>query len=160
WSFRTLWETNILEESLARDFFVSVLLLRNVTRCNDSSPIMANPSIILSDFQACCCSSTVKVSDFGKLARWRADGVDVLLLSWLFSHGELIATNLTQMEIHNGASTSFWFDVWDVWYPLGKLINLTGLRGCIDLGLHIQVTGICSAVLSLQKKQRRASNYN
>ncbi|KAH0931468.1 hypothetical protein HID58_008585, partial [Brassica napus] len=42
--------------------------------------IMANPSIILSDFQACCCSSTVKVSDFVKLARWRADGVDVLLL--------------------------------------------------------------------------------
>ncbi|CAF2094707.1 unnamed protein product [Brassica napus] len=42
---------------------------------------MANPSIILSDFQACCCSSTVKVSDFVKLARWRADGVDVLLLS-------------------------------------------------------------------------------
>ena len=71
-----------------------------------------------------------------------------------------MAENLTQMEIHNGASTSFWFDVWDVWYPLGKLINLTGLRGCIDLGLHIQVTGICSAVLSLQKKQRRASNYD
>ncbi|CAF2106110.1 unnamed protein product [Brassica oleracea] len=42
--------------------------LRNVTRCNDSSPIMANPSMVLSDLQACRCSSTVKVSDFGKRA--------------------------------------------------------------------------------------------
>ncbi|KAF3537547.1 hypothetical protein F2Q69_00021085 [Brassica cretica] len=54
--------------------------------------IMANPSIVLSDLQAFRCSSTVKVSGFRKRAQWRADGVDMLLLSWFFSHGELIAT--------------------------------------------------------------------
>ncbi|KAF2565663.1 hypothetical protein F2Q68_00024698 [Brassica cretica] len=65
---------------------------RNLLLELSSCRIMANPSIVLSDLQACRCSSTVKVYDFRKRARWRADGVDMLLLSWLFSHGELIAT--------------------------------------------------------------------
>ena len=34
-------------------------------------------------------------------------------------------------------NTSFWFDTWS---PLGKLIDLTGARGCIDLGINIDAT--------------------
>ncbi|KAL0731255.1 hypothetical protein Bca4012_027349 [Brassica carinata] len=43
------------------------LTFSSVTRCNDSLWISIYK-------KACCCSSTVKVSDFGKLAHWRADG--------------------------------------------------------------------------------------
>ncbi|XP_048637544.1 uncharacterized protein LOC125609956 [Brassica napus] len=48
-----------------------------------------------------------------------------------------LALQFTQMEVHNGLLTSFWFDQWS---HLGVLINLTGERGCIDLGISINTT--------------------
>lgn len=48
-----------------------------------------------------------------------------------------LASALTQVEIQSGTKTSFWFDSWS---PLGRIIDITGTRGCIDLGLPINAT--------------------
>lgn len=39
---------------------------------------------------------------------------------------------MTKMEVNSGASTSFWYENWS---PLGQLIELTGDRGSMDLGI-------------------------
>lgn len=43
----------------------------------------------------------------------------------------------TNAKIRNGVSTSFWYDEWN---PLGRLINLTGIRGCIDKGIQLHTS--------------------
>lgn len=43
-----------------------------------------------------------------------------------------LAIQLTRKEINSGASTSFWYEKWS---PLGQLIELTGDRGSMDLGI-------------------------
>lgn len=48
-----------------------------------------------------------------------------------------LAIDLTQVEVQSGARTSFWFDKWT---PLGRIIDLTSYRGCIDLGIPINAT--------------------
>lgn len=48
-----------------------------------------------------------------------------------------LASTLTQVEVQSGTKTSFWFDSWS---PLGRIIDLTGFRGCIDLGIPINAT--------------------
>lgn len=48
-----------------------------------------------------------------------------------------LAVQLTKMEVNNGSKTSFCFDQWS---QLGILINLTGERGCISLGIPINAT--------------------
>lgn len=40
-----------------------------------------------------------------------------------------LAQSFTRVEVRSGTSTSFWFDEWN---QMGKLITLTGKRGCID----------------------------
>ena len=45
-----------------------------------------------------------------------------------------LAMPLTRVEVCNSSTTSFWYDKWS---QLGVLINLTGERGCIDLGVSI-----------------------
>lgn len=57
--------------------------------------------------------------------------------SWLWNKilkYRTMAHTLTKVEVGSGASVSFWFDNWSL---LGRLIDLTGTRGCIDLGIQI-----------------------
>lgn len=44
---------------------------------------------------------------------------------------------LTNKEISSGANTSFWYEKWS---PLGQLIELTGERGMMDLGIPKNAT--------------------
>lgn len=62
-----------------------------------------------------------------------------------------LAQQFTQMEVHNGEMTSFWFDRWS---QLGVLINLTGERGCIDLGIPLNAS-IKVAVHSYRRRRHR-----
>lgn len=62
-----------------------------------------------------------------------------------------LAFPLTRVEIESGSSTSFWFDIWS---PLGKLIDLTGARGCIDLGINIDAT-VEHVVQSYRQRRHR-----
>lgn len=43
----------------------------------------------------------------------------------------------TKKEINSGANTSFWYEKWS---PLGQLIELTGERGSMDLGIPKNAT--------------------
>ncbi|KAL1218023.1 hypothetical protein V5N11_012222 [Cardamine amara subsp. amara] len=47
------------------------------------------------------------------------------------------ATDFVKNEVQNGRSISFWFDNWS---SLGLLIELTGQRGCIDMGITLHAT--------------------
>lgn len=48
-----------------------------------------------------------------------------------------LACDLTKVEIRSGTKTSFWYDTWS---QLGRIIDITGSRGCIDLGIPITAT--------------------
>lgn len=48
-----------------------------------------------------------------------------------------LAMQLTNKEISSGANTSFWYEKWS---PLGQLIELTGERGMMDLGIPKNAT--------------------
>lgn len=48
-----------------------------------------------------------------------------------------VARPLHKMEVKSGNSTSFWYDDWS---QMGRLIDLTGPRGVIDLGIPLQAT--------------------
>ncbi|KAG7563869.1 Reverse transcriptase zinc-binding domain [Arabidopsis suecica] len=43
-----------------------------------------------------------------------------------------VAKSLCKVEVGNGELTSFWYDSWS---PLGRLIEVTGERGLIDMGI-------------------------
>ncbi|XP_013639448.1 PREDICTED: uncharacterized protein LOC106344668 [Brassica oleracea var. oleracea] len=57
------------------------------------------------------------------------------------------------MEVNSGSSTSFWFDKWS---QLGVLINLTGERGCIRLGIPINAT-VERVVHTYRRRRHRSS---
>lgn len=63
-----------------------------------------------------------------------------------------IAEGFTKVDIQSGSETSFWFDDWN---PLGKLINITGVRGCIDLGISIDAT-VEKAIQTYRPRRHRA----
>lgn len=52
-------------------------------------------------------------------------------------HLRPLAKQLTRMEVNSGSSTSFWYDIWS---PLGKLVELTGEIGSMDLGILLNTT--------------------
>lgn len=64
-----------------------------------------------------------------------------------------LARQLTRVELNEGSSTSFWFDKWS---QLGVLIDLTGERGCIDLGIPLNAT-VERAVQSYRRRRHRVS---
>lgn len=75
--------------------------------------------------------------------------------SWLWKKilkHRTTAQALTRVEVKNGAQTSFWFDIWS---PLGRIFDLTGSRGCIDLGLNINIT-VELAVLQYRRRKHRS----
>ena len=60
--------------------------------------------------------------------------------SWMWKkllHLRPLASQLTKVEVNSGSTISFWFERWS---QLGKLIELTGERGCIILGIPINAT--------------------
>lgn len=48
-----------------------------------------------------------------------------------------IAHKLTMVEVRSGTTVSLWYDIWS---PMRRLKDLTGMRGCIDMGIHINDT--------------------
>ena len=72
-------------------------------------------------------------------SRWSM-GSHSTLGSWiwrrLLKHRET-ARNLCKVDVNNGVNMSFWFDNWS---DKGRLINLTGSRGVIDLGISRHMT--------------------
>lgn len=60
--------------------------------------------------------------------------------SWMWKkllHLRPFAAQLTKMEVDSGSTTSFWFDNWS---QLGRLIEITGERGCIIVGIPLNYT--------------------
>jgi len=67
-----------------------------------------------------------------------------------------LAAGFIQTEVQNGRSTSFWFDNWS---HLGRLIERTGQRGCIDMGFTLHAT-VSEAVLRHKKRRHRIDTLN
>ncbi|OAP07106.1 hypothetical protein AXX17_AT2G19500 [Arabidopsis thaliana] len=67
-------------------------------------------------------------------------GTHSTLGSWirrrLLKHRE-VAKSFCKIEVNNGVNTSFWFDNWS---EKGPLINLTGARGAIEMGISRHMT--------------------
>lgn len=61
-----------------------------------------------------------------------------------------LALQLTKVEINSGSTTSFWLDNWS---DLGVLIEFTGGRGCVELGIPINAT--VERVIQTYKIRRR-----
>ncbi|CAA7047329.1 unnamed protein product [Microthlaspi erraticum] len=56
-----------------------------------------------------------------------------------------------KVEVHNGQRTSFWYDNWS---PLGTLIDITGPRGFIDLGITSSKS-VADALTGLGRRRHR-----
>lgn len=41
------------------------------------------------------------------------------------------------MEVRNGQASSFWYDVWS---DMGRLLDLTGVRGCVDMEISLRAS--------------------
>ena len=65
-----------------------------------------------------------------------------------------LAMQLLQKEINSGSTTSFWYEKWSA---LGQLIELTGERGCMDLGIPINST-VENAVQLYRGRRHRVHN--
>ncbi|KAL0874206.1 hypothetical protein Bca101_023911 [Brassica carinata] len=65
-----------------------------------------------------------------------------------------LARQFSQMEVGDGSTVSFWFDNWS---PLGRVVELTGSRGCIDLGIPIHAT-VERAVQQFRQRRYRSNN--
>lgn len=47
------------------------------------------------------------------------------------------AKDFHRMELKDGQGTSFWNNAWS---DMGRLIDLTGVRGCIDMGIRLNAS--------------------
>ena len=68
----------------------------------------------------------------------------------------VLASGFVKHEVESGKSTSFWFDNWS---KLGRLIETTGQRGCIDMGITLHTT-VAEAVVSHRKRHHRFDTLN
>ncbi|CAA7032183.1 unnamed protein product [Microthlaspi erraticum] len=66
------------------------------------------------------------------------------------------ARRFFKMEVRNGSQTSFWFDTWS---HMGPLINVTGERGFIDMGLARDAT-VAEALGMRRRRHHRSENLN
>lgn len=58
-----------------------------------------------------------------------------------------IALQFSKVEVNNGATTSFWYDLWS---PMGCIMEVLGTRGQIDTGI-----GKNETILTAWTKRRR-----
>lgn len=65
-----------------------------------------------------------------------------------------LAKELHKMKVGNGNRTSFWFDSGS---PLGCLYDITGARGCIDMGISLTAT-VSSAFLSRRRRRHHRAD--
>lgn len=63
-----------------------------------------------------------------------------------------LASSLSRVEINSGSNSSFWFDVWS---QIGRIIDLTGERGTMDLGIPIN-SSVEKAIQLYRSKRHRA----
>lgn len=63
-----------------------------------------------------------------------------------------LALEFIKNEIQNGRKTSSWFDKWT---DLGRFIELTGRRGCIDMGISLNTT--VAEALSHRRRRQKTS---
>lgn len=61
-----------------------------------------------------------------------------------------LAKYFHRVEVNDGETTSFWFDWWS---PLGRLYEITGPRGCIDMGTKSDAT-VASALTRRRRRHR------
>ncbi|XP_010473202.1 PREDICTED: uncharacterized protein LOC104752695 [Camelina sativa] len=54
-------------------------------------------------------------------------------------------------EVRSGSTTSFWYDAWS---PLGRLIDLLGTRGTIDMGISLNAT-VATALANHHRRRHR-----
>jgi hypothetical protein len=66
------------------------------------------------------------------------------------------ASQLHRMEVRSGTSTSFWYDHW---CPLGRLHQLLGPRGIIDLGIASHAT-VAEVMNTHRRKRHRVDLLN
>ncbi|KAG7585037.1 Reverse transcriptase zinc-binding domain [Arabidopsis thaliana x Arabidopsis arenosa] len=67
-----------------------------------------------------------------------------------------VAKRFCKVEVNNGATTSFWFDDWS---NMGRLIDVAGARGQIDLGISKYKT-VAEAWRGLRGRRHRAAIFN
>ena len=67
-----------------------------------------------------------------------------------------IAKSLYRTEIKNGARTSFWFDNWS---DMGRLIDIAGDRGIIDMGIAKHAT-VAEAWTNRRRRRHRVNYLN
>lgn len=58
------------------------------------------------------------------------------------------------MEVRNGKASSFWYDAWS---DMGRLLDLTGVRGCIDIGISLKAS--VAAAVSRRPRRHRSDIY-
>ena len=67
-----------------------------------------------------------------------------------------VAKRFCKVEVGNGENTSFWYDNWS---PLGRLGDITGNRGVIDLGISWNMT-MAEAWSFHSRRRHRQVNLN
>jgi len=66
------------------------------------------------------------------------------------------AAGFVRVTVKNGLGTSFWFDNWS---PLGKLIDIAGHRGCIDMGISLH-SSVADAFECHRRRRHRLGYLN
>lgn len=67
-----------------------------------------------------------------------------------------VAAVFSKVTVHNGFSTSFWFDDWS---ELGCLMNKTGAGGLVNMGIHLHDT-VATVLHKHRRRRHRMETYN
>lgn len=59
-------------------------------------------------------------------------------------------------EVKKGTNTSFWYDKWSL---LGTIMDITGHRGCIDMGISLQ-SSVAKAIAGRRKRKHQTTTLN
>lgn len=67
-----------------------------------------------------------------------------------------VAKDFCKVKVENGQQTSFWFDNWS---QLGRLVDITGIRGVIDMGIGRSMS-VAEAWSSRRRRRHRRDVLN
>lgn len=65
------------------------------------------------------------------------------------------AKEFHRMEVRNGKTTSFWYDTWS---KMDHLLDLTGVRGCVDMGISLKASVVTA--VARRPWRHRSDLYN